>query len=95
MVLLSWYLGFIEKIASSNKKAVKMLLETAKKDVRSVTGQNYRNIMLLVNKTSVEAVKKEDADKIEYFPMNETDSWKVNAIQEIINVKNRTLDKVL
>ena len=92
MVLISRYLGFIEKIASSNKKAVKMLLETAKKDVRSVTGQNYRNIMLLVNKTSVEAVKKEDADKIEYFPMNETDSWKVNAIQEIINVKNRTLD---
>ena len=73
MVLISRYLGFIEKIASSNKKAVKMLLETAKKDVGSVTGQNFRNIMLLANKTSVEAVKKEDADKIEYFPMNETD----------------------
>ena len=92
LVLISRYLGFIEKIASSKKKAVKMLLETAKKDVRSVTGQNYRNIMLLVNKTSVEAVKKEDAEKIDYFPMNETDSWKVNAIQEIINVKNKTLD---
>ena len=69
-----------------------MLLKTAKKDVRSVTGQNYRNIMLLVNKTSVEAVKKEDAEKIDYFPINQTDSWKVNAIQEIINVKNKTLD---
>ena len=69
-----------------------MLLKTAKKDVRSVTGQNYRNIMLLVTKTSVEAVKKEDAEKIDYFPINQTDSWKVNAIQEIINLKNRTLD---
>ena len=65
-----------------------MLLKTAKKDVRSVTGQNYRNIMLLVNKTSVEAVKKENAEKIDYVPMNETENY----IQEIINVKNRTLD---
>ena len=69
-----------------------MLLKTAKKDVRSVTGQNYRNIMLLIIKTTVEAVKKEDAEKIDYFPINQTDSWKVNAIQEIINVKNKTLD---
>ena len=87
IVLISRCLGFTEKIASSKKKGVKMLLETAKKD-----GQNYRNIMLLVNKTSVEEVKKEDAEKIYYFPTNETDTWKVNANQEIINVKNRTFD---
>ena len=40
MVLLSRYLGFMEKIASSGKKAVKMLMETSKKDVRTITGQN-------------------------------------------------------
>ena len=33
-VLISRYLGLMEKIASSKKKAVKMLMETAKKDVR-------------------------------------------------------------
>ena len=41
-VLISRYLGFMEKIANSKKKAVKMLMETAKKDVRSVTGHNFR-----------------------------------------------------
>ena len=90
-VLISRYLGFMEKIASSKKKAVKMLMETSKKDVRSVTGQNFRNIMLLVGKTSVEAVKKEDAFKIKYYPIDETDSWRIDTIKEIVDVKNGIL----
>ena len=92
VVLISRFLGFMEKIACSEKKAVKMLMETAKKDVRTITGQNYRNIMLLVGKTTVDEVKKVDAEKIEYFPINEADRWKVNVIKEIIEVKNKHLD---
>ena len=69
-------------------------METAKKDVRSVTGHNFRNIMLLVGKTSVEAVKKDDAFKIEYFPINETDSWRIDAIKEIVDVKTGILEIV-
>ena len=91
-VLISRYLGFMEKISSSNKRAVKMLMETAKKDVRSITGHNFRNIMLLVGKSSVESVKQEDVDKIEYFPLDETERWKIDVIKEIIDVKSSTLD---
>ena len=47
-----------------------MLMETAKKAVRTITGQNHRNIMLLVGKTTVDAVTKVDAEKIEYVPIN-------------------------
>ena len=64
----------MRKISSSK---IKTVLEISKKNVRSVTGQNLRNIMLLVGKTSIE-VKKEDAYK--YLPMKETDSWKIDAI---------------
>ena len=91
-VLISRFLGFMEKITSSSKHAIKMLMDTSKKDVRSVTGGNYRNIMLLLGKTSIEDVKKEDVEKIEYFPLDETEFWKVNAIKEIIDVKNKQLD---
>ena len=91
-VLISRFLGFMEKIASSNKRAVKMLMETSKKDVRSITGQNFRNIMLLVGKTSVDKVEKEDAKNVEYHPIKNEDLWKVAAIQEVIEVKSRTLE---
>ena len=91
-VLISRYLGFMEKIGSSNKRAIKMLMEIARKDVRSITGQNYRNIMLLVGKSSVEDVKKEDVEKIENFTVDETDVWRIDIIKEIINVKSSNLD---
>ena len=66
-----------------------MLMNTAKEDVRSVTGKNYREIMLLTGKTSVNDVTKMDADKIEYFSMERKDWWKVDVIKEIIDVKSK------
>ena len=40
--------GFMEKIVSLKQKAVKIQMKTAKTDVRSVTRQNDRNILLMV-----------------------------------------------
>ena len=91
-VLISRYLGFMEKIASSNKRAVKMLMETSRSDVRSVTGNNFRNIMLLLGKSVVQDVKREDVKNIKYFPITEAERWRIDAIKEIVEVKNRTLD---
>ena len=91
-VLLSRYLGFIDKIKCSNKKAVKILMETAKKDVRSVTGHNLRQIMILLGETSVEAVEKNDINEIEYFPTSKEESLKIDIIKDIIEVKSRTVE---
>ena len=77
----------MDKISKSGKERVKMLAVTSREDVRSVTGSNYRNIMLLVGKSSVADVRKDDADKIGYFELDIGDSWKVGSIREIIKVK--------
>ena len=82
----------MENISTSKKKAVNMLMETAKQDVRSVTGKNMRNFMVLVGKTSVNAVRKEDALQIKYFPINEANHWKIKTIEEILSVKNHQLE---
>ena len=82
----------MEKISKSGKKAVNMLMETSKNDVRSVTGKNFRKIMLLADKDSIEDVKKGDVDKIEYHKLDENEVWKVEAIKEIINVKSGILE---
>ena len=66
-----------------------MLMETAKHDVRSVTGRNFRECMLIMGKVSVNDVTRKDIDMIEYFPMDKVDSWKVEMIKEIIDVKNQ------
>ena len=64
-------------MATRMKKAVQMLVETSKNDVRSVTDSNFRNIMHLVGISSVDDVTKEDADKIKYSPIEEADKWKI------------------
>ena len=91
-VLINRFLGFMDKISKSEKKAIKMLMETSKRDVRSVTGRNYREIMILLGKTSIENISKRDGDSVEYFKIREADSWRVEMIEEIINLKNQVLD---
>ena len=91
-ILLSRFLGFMDKITKSGKERVKMLMETARKDVRSVTGSNYRNIMLLVGKSSVADVRKEDVEKIGYFELDSDQLWKVGSIREIIKVKQGLME---
>ena len=88
-VLITRFLSFMENIDKNKKEALKMLMNTAMEDVRSVTGKNYRVIMLLTGKTSVKDVTKMDADKIEYFTMEKKDWWKVDFIKEIIDVKSK------
>ena len=90
-MLGSGYLGFMEKIVSSKKRAIKILMEIARKDVRSITGQHYRNIMLLIEKSSVEDVKKENVEKIEYFTVDETDVWRINIINHSNPLKKNFL----
>ena len=88
-LLITRFLGFMENIKKNKKEALKMLMNTAMEDVRSVTGKNYREIMLLTGKTSVYDVTKIDADKIEYLNMEKKDLWKVDIIKEIIDVKSK------
>ena len=88
-VLINRLLSFLDMITKSSKQAIKMLLETAKHDVRSVTGRNMREIMLLAGKTSVNEVTGKDIESIEYFPMDKTENWKVEVIKEIIDVKSK------
>ena len=75
------------KIQNSGKASLVMLISEARADVRTTTGSNFRNIMLLVGKTAVEDVSVDDADKINYFKMREEDKWRVLMNKEIVETK--------
>ena len=92
LVLIKRFLGFMEKIEKSGKVAIKMLRQEAMDDVRSITGSNYRNIMLLLGKSSVHDVKMVDAEKLSYMVMDEKDMWKVHCIKEIIEIKEGLME---
>ena len=91
LVLIKRFLGFLDKIRRSSKKGLNMLLSEAMKDVRSVTGCNMRNIMLLAGKSKVEEVCFQDHAKLDYFSQDDENKWKIPIIKEIVDLKQGDL----
>ena len=63
------------------------LIKLIRHDARNTTGSNLRNIMLLLDKVSIDDIMLKDIDKFEYSPVLPENQWKVNMVQEIINVQ--------
>ena len=91
-VLIERFLGFLQQIEKSKKHIPKHLLSFIKNDVRSTTGANLRNIMLLTNKHTVDEICKDDIKELKYAPIDEKDTWKVKFIREITDVKFNQLE---
>ena len=89
--LIKRYLSFIGKIETSGKKALQALLEIVKKDVRTTTGSNLRRIMLLAGKSST--LDLQEADRlIEYHQVPECQAWRINFLQELVEVQQEGLE---
>ena len=90
-VLIERFLGFLEQIQKSRKIIPKHILNYAKSDVRSITGSNARNILLLTEKHSIDDVSKYDIKELKLQEIAIEDRWKINFIKEIIEIKNNQL----
>ena len=91
-VLLERFLGFLNQIEKSKKKVPKQLLAFIKHDVRSITGSNLRNILLLTKKNRIEEFCKDDLKQMKYEEIEENDGWKVKMINEITDIKFHKLE---
>ena len=58
-----------------------------KRDCRSVTGSNLRNILLISNKDDLSQLTRSYIKNMEYMPVPEQSEWKINMLSELINVK--------
>ena len=91
-ILLERFLSFLNQIQKSKKLVPKHLLEFIKHDVRSTTGSNLRNLLLLTEKSSVDELCKADVRNLMYKPIEKNDDWKVGFIHEIIDLKMNKLE---
>ena len=85
--LIKRFLSFTEQIMNSSKVALKCLYNILKYDTQSVTGFNLRKIMLLLEKTSIDELKPSDANEAKYFPVPDSENWKIDLINEITDIK--------
>ena len=83
-VLIERFLGFIDQINKSRKAIPKHVLNYVKHDVKSVTGSNLRNILLLTDKDTVEEINSIDIKKLKYHQVTKENDWKIELLREII-----------
>ena len=79
-VLIERFLGFLEQILKSRKTVPKHILKYVKHDVKSVTGSNLRNILLLTDRDAIEEVSKHDIKALKYHEVTIENSWKIGLI---------------
>ena len=83
-LLTNRFLKFYFTIFLSNKNIIRNLRRIQEKDCRSDFGSNIRNICRLNGTTNIFACLK---DNIKYFPINESDVWRVDLLKELISIK--------
>ena len=71
MQLIKKYLRFISRIKESPKPIMQQLLNLAKKDVRTTTGANLRNILLMTDCLSIDELKPDIVER-----SSTTRSWR-------------------
>ena len=87
------YVSFMKSLSKCNKPAVQYLYESIKKDTRTVTGQNIREILILMNSDSIEDINVKDMKRsMNFRPMAEKDKWRLDILKELVNVKHNKLE---
>ena len=69
------------------KTIVKALFTIFQYDTRSLTGSNFRKIMLTCDKDSIENVKIHDIDLLNYAKCPENENWRLSLIDELIEIR--------
>ena len=90
--LVKRFLSFIVQVKKSSKIMPQHILNTIQHDVRSTTGSNLRNILLLTPKDEVDTLEPSDYKYVNYHPIVEENMWKPNVIQELTNTKYNQLE---
>ena len=91
-LLVSRFLGFLEKIRESSKIVPKALLNLIMRDVRSTTGSNLRNILLCTEKDDISQLYKVDSTKVRYHQLDRADEWKRKVLSDLIDVREELLE---
>ena len=90
-ILISRFISFTQKIEASKKKSVTHLYKSVKNDVRSITGSNLRNIVLLLGQDDDFKPTPIDSRSIKYHPVQHDDLWKIDCLKELIEVQHGDL----
>ena len=82
----------MERLRKSQKPVLTQLYKITKDDVRTSTGSNLRNILLLTDLNKVDDLTPDVVDVMKYKPISDNDKWRVKLTKEIMDMKSGMLE---
>ena len=86
--LIKNFLGFVNQVENSSKSVAKDLLSHIKYDVRSTTGSNLRNILLLTDKDSIEELTAIDSRSLTFSKIPDNNEWRIPFLRELLEIRS-------
>ena len=86
------FMNFIQKIAGSAKRVLRLMLVNVKNDSQSTTGRNLRKIRLMLSKANSDHINSHDFDNMVYAKIPTNGEWKLTMAKEITNIRNGLLE---
>ena len=90
LALTKRFINFTQKLAKSMKTPIKLLYNCIRRDCRSVTGNNLRQIMLLLNGDNIDALNTDLLNEIKYHEATGSDEkCRIEVVKELLDVKRK------
>ena len=86
--LMRNYLGFVKRLRNSTKPILRVLYKISSRDVRTVTGSNLRNILLLTNEMQVDRLRPSMVDMVSYRQVEENQTWRIPLMLELLEIQH-------
>ena len=82
------FIKFISSIRNSPKPVLRQLYNIVKSDVRTTTGANLRNILLMTGLSNVDEIDMSTVKQIKYKEIKNEDMGRIPIIMEALDIKN-------
>ena len=86
--LMERYIKFAKTMEASDKMVLRKIFQSVKRDCRSTTGENLRNLMKLTKKTDVDEIEIGSTHKLVYNQIPSGEEWKVDFAEEVVEIKS-------
>ena len=87
-ILIQRFINFEKQVKKCPKQVMKSMFEICKYNVNTITGSNYRKIMLLGKKSKIDQIDDNDIKMLEYSPVPANEEWRVNLIKDLLEARN-------
>ena len=92
--LIQRSIGFVKRLSSSRKGVLRSAFGIFRKDCRTITGSNIRNIMLESKAYQFEQLSKANIGKLKFHPAPPEEQWRITVIKDLLDIRDGMCDNI-